>query len=551
MADLGNYKAAWERLQKLNELNEVDRPTLQRHIKEHFRPWRDAFRDLVKEEEIAPAEGSLTRFFEGIGTAVGRAQTLLDRRSLDFSRGRQSRGLPPAFFQIPRVEAELRFAIVDSSEEGFGVFAHPEDEDSETNEQTVRFEIAAVPPNPRDTQNVEGAEGDASNASETLCRLVAGDERETILRAAREDRYASAADHAILREQSDNGTLLVIEVFAPGSYLLLRGDETKYPDVSALSHQAWFFLPEKNKLERLTERVTAGERIGARSLKRLASRQRSFLLERREQKVDLYAFKDAYSKMQPLAGGEDTIDADGLRQYVPLYERMREELLYLARLLDISPGNDDAGELFSQVGQAAIRAQDALDRNRAADGGGFVIPRIQADFKFQVDSVDEEGVGVLFYKRKNISKTKHQQSVAFEVVPMGVTPELQAELDRDPDHAAEVRDRIQRLLPCYILDGGDERRRIRTTLESAAFDEIPGIEKLRDARRFERTVILELIRPAHYLLMCSGDPGAFALWYLDRNGPPADPWRLESLPADASALNFAEALDAVAQTRKA
>ena len=548
MADLGNYKAAWKRLQKLNELNEVDRPTLQRHIKEHFRPWRDAFRDLVKDEEIAPAEGSLTRFFEGIGTAVGRAQTLLDRRSLDFSRGRQSRGLPPAFFQIPKVEAELRFAIVDSSEEGFGVFAHPEDEDSETNEQTVRFEIAAVPPTPREAQDAENPEGVAAN--ETLCRLVADDERETILRAAREDRYASAADHAILREQSDNGTLLVIEVFASGNYLLLRGDETKYPDGSALSHQAWFFVPEKNKLERLTERATSGERIGASSLKRLASRQRSLLLERREQKVDLYAFKDAYSNMQALAEGDDTIDADGLRRYVPLYECMREELLYLARLLDISPGNDDAGELFSQVGQAAIRAQNALDRNRTADGGGFVIPRIQADFKFQVDSVDEEGVGVLFYKRKNISKTTHQQSVAFEVVPMGVTPELQSELDRDPDHAAEVRDRIQRLLPCYFVDGGDERRRIRTILAGAAFDTIPGIEKLRDAQRFERVVILELIRPAHYLLMHSDGGTAFALWYLDRNGSQAEPWRLESWTADASALNFAEALDAVAQTRQ-
>jgi len=92
-----------------------------------------------------PTEGSVEDFLTGIGHSVIEAQKQLDKASSVYLDRLPAHALP-ASFQIPKVTADLKFAVrsVNQSKVGF-IIASRSSEATKQLEQSVHLEIVAVP----------------------------------------------------------------------------------------------------------------------------------------------------------------------------------------------------------------------------------------------------------------------------------------------------------------------------------------------------------------------------------------------------------------------
>lgn len=89
-------------------------------------------------------------FFRSVGASMVRAQEDLDEASGDYlAKNPPGGAVLPSVFRIPRVTAEARFALEKVREGGFDLlFFKDVKSRRESHQQSVSFEIAAVPPPP-------------------------------------------------------------------------------------------------------------------------------------------------------------------------------------------------------------------------------------------------------------------------------------------------------------------------------------------------------------------------------------------------------------------
>ncbi len=110
----------------------------------------DELRTLVGDQR----EGKISEFFEEVGQGIVSAQQQLDQQSVEYNNARSSVA-PPTSFRIPKVDAEIRFAMSKSSSKGFNVLLFgSKSASSQSQQNSVKFEIAAVPPPPDHVQGV-------------------------------------------------------------------------------------------------------------------------------------------------------------------------------------------------------------------------------------------------------------------------------------------------------------------------------------------------------------------------------------------------------------
>jgi hypothetical protein len=90
-------------------------------------------------------------------------------------------------------------------------------------------------------------------------------------------------------------------------------------------------------------------------------------------------------------------------------------------------------QFFSAVASSFANAQENLDRKtkeylasiqnqQEFPPTAFRIAKVSADMKFAVESVDEESVGVIFFKDTSSSDVQNQQEVHFEIVAAPTPP---------------------------------------------------------------------------------------------------------------------------------
>lgn len=101
--------------------------------------------DAVKEKGTAFSD-----FLSKIGESVVQSQRKLDQKSIEYLSSIRDRPyLPPTLFRIPKIEAELKVALEEKDQTGLNVILFSrQSEMSRLNQQSLRLEIAAVPPSP-------------------------------------------------------------------------------------------------------------------------------------------------------------------------------------------------------------------------------------------------------------------------------------------------------------------------------------------------------------------------------------------------------------------
>lgn len=103
--------------------------------------------------EEAPAQGdddelSINDFIGSIATSLVDAQTNLDIQSADYLESIRGKAhITPAVFRIPKVTAQLKFAMKDVQSSGFNVIvASKRSEQEKLQEQTIDLEMVSTPP---------------------------------------------------------------------------------------------------------------------------------------------------------------------------------------------------------------------------------------------------------------------------------------------------------------------------------------------------------------------------------------------------------------------
>jgi hypothetical protein len=99
--------------------------------------------------DIQPGDATpFSDFLSEIGHSVVKSQQELDQRSVEYLSSIKDRPyIPPTLFRIPKISAELKVALEDEKSTGLRVLLYSQQEKmSRLNQQSLKFEIAAVPP---------------------------------------------------------------------------------------------------------------------------------------------------------------------------------------------------------------------------------------------------------------------------------------------------------------------------------------------------------------------------------------------------------------------
>jgi hypothetical protein len=167
----------------------------------------------------APTTGASTasfgfaEFFEQVGAGLVEAQRKIDELSLDYLK--TVRGQPlltPSVFRIPRMSAQVKFALEKADEKTVGfVFFQDRDTAQSMNQQTVEFEIVAAPPPP-------GALGPSDVPGHVIAREV----RAEVLTALAAANLAGAGRSSAL----ENADRVVITGFGNGAFKASYAEDT-------------------------------------------------------------------------------------------------------------------------------------------------------------------------------------------------------------------------------------------------------------------------------------------------------------------------------------
>lgn len=179
--------------------------------------------------DAAPAEGgdariTLSEFFQYVGNGVIDAQKTLDRQSAAYVQAQGGGAAPslPTVYRVPKVSAEIQFAIESTKSESLNILVASRDEEKRRSmQQKIAFDIVAMPPPPelldgtadravigKRLRAMTGSESDAARAlAEQLPRAV-------VMRGV----------HAWLVAHRESPTLLVVArvPYAPDAIRLER-----------------------------------------------------------------------------------------------------------------------------------------------------------------------------------------------------------------------------------------------------------------------------------------------------------------------------------------
>lgn len=110
-----------------------------------------SFEPPEKRDAAVPgkADMPLQSFFEQVSDSVVKAQQRLDLASIAYSQGLKDSPIPPSYFSIPKVTAEIKLGLTveDGSSLLVKLFGRPEDT-TNFSETTVSFDVVASAPPP-------------------------------------------------------------------------------------------------------------------------------------------------------------------------------------------------------------------------------------------------------------------------------------------------------------------------------------------------------------------------------------------------------------------
>ncbi|MEZ5040261.1 MAG: hypothetical protein R2828_10220 [Saprospiraceae bacterium] len=136
--------------QKLAHIGDMVRVSIQGMERDASPPAEELVRAIDSRTPTNSKDTTFAKFLSDIGESVIKSQEQLDQRSIQYLQGIQDRPyIPPTMFRIPRITAELKVALEEKEGMGLNVLLFSRKREmSELNQQSINFEIAAVPPSP-------------------------------------------------------------------------------------------------------------------------------------------------------------------------------------------------------------------------------------------------------------------------------------------------------------------------------------------------------------------------------------------------------------------
>lgn len=189
---------------------------------------------------------SISDFLSTIGQSVVASQEALDEQSIRYLQSISDRPfIPPTLFRIPKISAELKVGLSRGRRRELSIIiASSKEELNQMNEQTINFEIAAVPPTP---ELLEILEGQAPRIEFLFNRegrkevFHALEHIQPEITEASETRLKEQLARLISAENRDR--VLIWPVDQRRSYLILFAGENSKDDVAV-----WYLDRQNQKL---------------------------------------------------------------------------------------------------------------------------------------------------------------------------------------------------------------------------------------------------------------------------------------------------------------
>ncbi len=249
------------------------------------------------------------------------------------------------------------------------------------------------------------------------------------------------------------------------------------------------------------------------------------LLRRAATDLAKFLASNELKKTQELTG---KTEKDFLKQFDGFYNMVME----LAEKLKKEGQVSEFGKFFTAVGDSMVRAQRQMDKKSALYieetrkdphilPSTFRIPKISADIKFALQSIEGSKINLLFYSKHKQSQEKHEQSLKFDIIS---APPPQEVMDKIINIGSETGS----LPHINFLTNPDERKSIFNTIKTLA----KGAPKIVLKKDFNRVLILEWPThkkkyPEYFLILANPDETGqkfsrnMGIWYLKLRDEPA------------------------------
>ena len=203
-------------------------------------------------------ESSFADFFQSVGGAMVQAQRALDAESLRYIADSASQPeITPSAYLIPKVTADLKFAARQTASKKLNVLIFTKAEEVEKlHQQSVHFEIQAVPPPPAteapSAPRLARAAGAGSPPSiPTLALATAAETRARLLafvrEAARQTSDPTAAEWLV--EKWSRALLFSLAgIGEEDSYAIMIAVREKVANAMQLRTEVWYADPPRQKL---------------------------------------------------------------------------------------------------------------------------------------------------------------------------------------------------------------------------------------------------------------------------------------------------------------
>lgn len=210
--------------------------------------------------DSTPEGTNFADFLANIGTSFIETQQKLDQQSIEYLNSIQDRPyLPPTVFRIPKISAELNVALEEKKGMGVNVILFSKQQEMSTyNQQSMNFEIAAVPPSPELLQILRDQTPKIDFLFDTMKRQSVFDQIEKL--TPQQNNPKLKAQLQIIATQDNRNRVLIWPIGANGTFLILFAGEASGDDVGI-----WFLNTQKEDLEpvlRLDLKPKPGENQG-------------------------------------------------------------------------------------------------------------------------------------------------------------------------------------------------------------------------------------------------------------------------------------------------
>lgn len=211
----------------------------EKEFRPFFRDIENKFAELSQLIEAQGKRSKFSEFFSSLGESVVEAQKSLDDRSNEYLESVQGQmHVLPTVFRIPKISAEIKFALEKSESTEFDlIFYSQREQATSMHQQSVNFEIAAVPPPPELVEKIIGL-------TPRLDLILSSRTRSVIFEAVEASEASPSLHKTVLLKEENRDRVLIATVEPEKRFLLIFADTEVLKRIGV-----WHLILEPPRLE--------------------------------------------------------------------------------------------------------------------------------------------------------------------------------------------------------------------------------------------------------------------------------------------------------------